>query len=445
MDTKMFRAESWNKIDWKTVEKQVYKLQKRIYRATQSGDVKRAKSLQRMLIKSYYAKLLAIRKVTQDNKGRKTAGVDGIKSLTHVQRLEMVKALTLRGKAKPTRRVWLLKPNGEKRPLGIPTIEDRAKQCLVKQALEPQWEAKFSIYMGIRYVPKFVLDADIAKCFDQINHEKLLDKLETYPELRHEIKSWLKSGVMDGKQLFPTEEGTPQGGVISPLLANIALHGLELELKKFARSWKGKKRDNEKSLSVVRYADDFVVMHKNLEIIILCKSIVEEWLKEIGLELKPSKTLITHTLIPYEGNVGFDFLGFKIRQYKMGKNHTDKNTKGNRLEFKTIIKPSKDKVKAHLKKIGDMIRKHKGSTQEALISALNPIIRGWANYYSTQCSKDIFSYCDHIVYQQLKRWAERRHPKKSKSWVANKYWHTHELRNWVFSTFDGIRLMKHSG
>jgi RNA-directed DNA polymerase len=274
---------TWQSVQWRVVEKQVFRLQKRIYRASQNGNVKLVHNLQRLLVKSYYGKLIATRKVTQDNQGKKTAGVDGVKSLTPKQRLEITGQIKLRGKCKPTRRVNIPKPNGETRPLGIPCIEDRIKQCLVKLALEPQWEAKFepnsygfrparschdaiqAIFKSIKCQPKYVLDADIAKCFDRIDHNKLLTKLETYPQLRREINSWLKSGYMDNTQLFPTKEGTPQGGVISPLLANIALHGMELELKKFAGTWKGGKKNNMDNLGIIRYADDFVILHKDIE------------------------------------------------------------------------------------------------------------------------------------------------------------------------------------
>jgi RNA-directed DNA polymerase len=320
---------NWNEIDWKTVEIAVFKLQKRIFKASQVGNVKLVHRLQRLLTKSYYGKLWAIRKVTQDNQGMKTAGVDGVKSLTPKQRFEMVNKLKLGNKSKPTRRVWIPKPNGEKRPLGIPTIYERVLQCLVKLALEPEHEAHFegnsygfrpgrschdaiqAIFNQIRYTPKYVLDADISKCFDKIDHQKLLTKLESYPTLRNQVKAWLKSGVIDDNQLFLTEEGTPQGGVVSPLLANIALHGMELEIKKLARTWKIKglsKRDKEQSVSLIRYADDFVILHKDLEKVLECKKTIENWLIDIGLELKPSKTKISHTLNEYDGNVGFDFL-----------------------------------------------------------------------------------------------------------------------------------------
>ena len=441
---------NWNEIDWKTVEIAVFKLQKRIFRASQDGNVKLVHRLQRLLTNSYYGKLWAIRKVTQDNQGKKTAGVDGVKSLTPKQRFEMVKKLKLRDKSKPTRRVWIPKPNGEKRPLGIPTIYERVLQCLVKLALEPEWESCFegnsygfrpgrschdaiqAIFIAIGQKAKYVLDADISKCFDKIDHKKLLAKLESYPTLRNQVKAWLKSGVIDDKQLFSTEEGTPQGGVVSPLLANIALHGMELEIKKFARTWKGKKRENEQSVSLIRYADDFVILHKDLDIVLKCKEIIENWLIDIGLELKSSKTKISHTLNEYNGNVGFDFLGFTVQQFHVGKHHSGKNSQKKLLGFKTIIKPSKQKIRQHIKKLGEVIKEHKSAPQAALIKKLNPIIKGWSNYYSSVCSKEEFSYCDNILYQQLKRWAERRHPNKSKTWVANKYWHNDGDRNWAF-------------
>lgn len=461
-----YEWKDWSDIDWKIVEISVFKLQTRIYKASQSGNVKLVHRLQRLLTKSYFGKLWATRRVTQDNQGKVTAGVDGVKSLSPKLRLELIKNLNFDGKAKPLPRVYIPKANGKKRGLGIPTMKDRALQALMKLGLEPQWEAIFegnsygfrparschdaiqAIFNAIKQKSKFVLDADITGCFENIDHKKLLAKLKSYPQLNRQVKAWLKCGVLEEGIQLNTDKGTLQGGVISPLLANIALHGMELEINNFARTIKGCKRDNEKSLTLVRYADEFVILHNELGIIVQCKEIIENWLKDIGLELNRNKTHISHTLNEIDGRTGFDFLGFTIKQFPTGKCNSSKATNGELLGFKTIIKPSKDQVKSHLKKIGDIIDSHKTAPQEVLIKELNPVIKGWCNYYSSVCSKETFSDCNRVIYQQLKRWAERRHPKKTKSWVANKYWHTDysngRMRNWCFSTKEGLKLFKHT-
>ncbi|MEW6497831.1 MAG: group II intron reverse transcriptase/maturase [Cyanobacteriota bacterium] len=457
----------WNKVNWRKLERRVYKLQKRIFQASSRGDRTAVRRLQKTLMRSWSGRMLAVRRVTQDNQGKKTAGVDGVKSLSPVQRLALVKTLELKGKSKPTRRVWIDKPGtDEKRPLGIPTMYDRATQALVKLALEPEWEARFepnsygfrpgrschdaigAIFNTIKQKAKYVLDADIAKCFDRINHRELLKKLNTFPTLRRQINSWLKSGVMDGKQLFPTSEGTPQGGVISPLLANIALHGMEERIKQVAETLPGAKVHNRQALSLIRYADDFVILHEDLTVVQRCKEIISEWLNGMGLELKPSKTRLVHTLNKHEGQeAGFNFLGFYVKQYPVGKYNTG-CIKGKPLGFKTLIKPSKEKIKVHYERIADVIDQHKAAPQAALIVHLNPIISGWANYYSTVVSKETFSELEHAMYLKLKNWGQHRHPNKSGHWVANKYWQTIGGDNWVFATRqegkDPLRLLKHS-
>src|SRR5690606_33493924 len=317
----------------------------------------------------------------QDNRGKNTAGIDGVKRLTPEQRLHLAQTLRLTQKARPVRRGRIPKPGKtEKRPLGIPTMRDRAKQALAKLALEPEWEARFepnsygfrpgrsahdaieAIFQSICLKAKYVLDADIAQCFDRIRHEALLDKLQTFPLMRRAVRAWLKAGVMEGERLFPTPEGSPQGGVISPLLANIALHGLETAVN-----------DAHPQARLIRYADDLVVLHKDLETIEQAQETVSAWLAQMGLELKPSKTRITHTLHQHEGNIGFDFLGFHVRQYKVGKNRSGRTGYPPNLPlgFKTLIKPSKKATERHYQKVKGIIEDHSFTPQAQRIGQLN--------------------------------------------------------------------------
>ncbi|WP_141295827.1 group II intron reverse transcriptase, partial [Planktothrix agardhii] len=274
-------------------------------------------------------------------------------------------------------------------------------------------------------------------------HKALISKINTYPTLSRQIQAWLRAGYMDGKELFPTNDGTPQGWVISPLLANIALHGMEERVKQYAETLKGKqnKQHKRESLSLIRYADDFVIIHDDLNVVKKCQEIIAKWLSDMGLELKPSKTKLTHTLNKIDGNVGFEFLGFHIQQHRVGNYRCAKNPKGTLLGFTTLITPSKAKIKTHLVKIAKVIDTHKTAPQAALISKLNPIIRGWSNYYTTVVSKATFSKVDTLTYDKLRAWARTR---GKGSINKDKYWRTVGDKDWCFSTEDGIELFNHA-
>ena len=458
----------WKTLPWPKLEVAVFKLQKRIYRAEKNGEEKTVRKLQKTLMNSWAARCLAVRRITQDNRGKKTAGVDGLKSLKPSQRLQMARNLSLSDKSAPVRRVLLPKPGkSEKRPLGIPTMLERARQALVKMALEPQWEALFephvygfrpgrsahdalkAIQHATQQKAKYVLDADLAQCFDRIDHNKLLDKLNTFPKLRRQIKAWLKAGVLDGQDWFPTEQGVPQGGVISPLLANIALHGMEEYLQQlFPRRWptiNGKRRDI-RAPRLVRYADDYVVLHEDLKVIQGCHDALAVWLKDIGLTIHPKKTRITHTLTPIEGHVGFDFLGYHFQQHKVGKHRASRVAIGNNhvryavksLGFKLFVTPSHESLKRHMAQIGEVIRRNSHAPQEALIRALNPLIRGWAKYFGYFNARPQLTKADYLTYQKLWAWATNRCHGRGTRKVAEKYWRVKELGGWKFSAGDVI-------
>jgi RNA-directed DNA polymerase len=391
--------------------------------------------------------------VTQENAGKKTAGIDGFKSLPPKQRLHLAQRLQHHwGQASPTRRVWIPKPGkaAEQRPLNIPTLEDRARQTLFKFALEPQWEAKFepnsfgfrpgrscqdaimAIYLKVCHQPKWLLDADLAKCFDTIAQQPLLKKLNASPFVTRQIRAWLRAGVMDNFQYSETPEGVPQGGSLSPLLANVALHGMENYLARYC-----------KGAQLVRYADDLVVIHPERKGIEHAQRLLSKWLQKMGLAFKPSKTHLCHTLDAVDGQVGFDFLGFAIRQYRVSKYKSGRSMKG----YKTIIKPSTAAIQRHAQHLRGVIRSHKAAPQAALIDHLNPMIRGWSGYYSAQCSKAAFSKLDSLLYQKLRAWAHRRHPSKSGYWRASRYWLVNQGGGWVFVARRGekqLRLRTHS-
>jgi Retron-type reverse transcriptase len=420
----------WKNIDWKKAEKHVNRLQVRITEAVKSGLWHLVKRLQYLLTHSFYAKLLAIRKTTQ-NKGKRTAGIDGETWFSPASKMKAVLSLTdKKYVAKPLRRVFIEKHGTKKkRPLGIPTMYDRSIQSLYALALEPIAEIKgdrtsFGFrkfrsthdaceyafqYLCRKDSPEWVLEGDIKGCFDNISHQWLLDNV---PMDKSILKQFLKAGYVFERHLFPTEAGTPQGGIVSPILANFALDGIEKILSdKYPKNKKDVNHIAKYKANFVRFADDFIITAKTEEIAKEIKELLKYFLKDRGLELSQEKTLITHI------DDGFDFLGWNFRKYK----------------GKLLIKPSKKSIDKFTENISNTIKKGKAWKQGDLIDALNPIITGWANYHRTVVSSEIFNKLDHIIWIMLWHWAMRRHPEKSKHWIADKYWHSDGSRNWIFS------------
>lgn len=472
----------WEQIPWPKVEAVVFRLQTRIYQASRSDNMDKMRALQFRLIRNLHARLLAVRQVTQENQRKKDPDIYKKLVASGSQKIEMARGLQLDGKATPIRQIIISKPQKEKEhprklrakkkyrfccafsALGarkrrvnqprftpekwkaknnlyfffrtklcvflsfwpICVIEDRAKQALIKMALETEWEARFepnsygfrpgrscqdaikAIFLAIQAKPKYVLNADISKCFDRINHQALLDKLKTLPNLAKQVKAWLKVNLMTalGNNAQYMERGTYP--VIFPLLANIALHGMETALTE----WSLRAYPKEPIPILVRYANDFVVLHQSKEIIEQAQAFLREWLKCMGLELHSDKIQIVNT------GSGFQFIGFSINHiWKWGK-------------VRTLITPSRESRRRFLEDIRRAIQLSKGKAAYQLIITLVPQIVGWGNYFKYSECNNIFRRLDHDIFQKIRAWVYRRHPTWGRDKIKQKYFP--EKRSWLF-------------
>src|SRR5712691_6365428 len=438
-----FDGDAWEQVDWHYHEEQVRRLRGRIFKAVQEGDWPSARNLQKLMLRSWANTLVSVRQVTQRNTGRRTAGIDGLVALTSQARADMavhVHAMIGSHLPSPVRRVYIAKASDKTkmRPLGIPVIADRCHQARVRNALEPGWEARFeprsygfrpgrgchdaieSLFNTLRGKGKraWVLDADLAGAFDKISHEHLLEALVGFPA-RGMIAGWLKAGVFEaGKGFVPTGEGTPQGGIISPLLLNIALHGLEdaAGVRYHTGTYAGRVRDGCPALT--RYADDLVVCCHSRQQAEQAKARLAEWLEPRGLAFNEAKTRI----VPV--SEGFDFLGFNLRRYPNGK---------------LLTKPSATAIKRFRNRLAQEFRALRGANVAAVLAKIVPIVRGWVAYYRTVVSSRVFAALTDYLWKLAYKWACRSHRNKPKRWIVGRYFgQFNKFRNdrWVFGDRD---------
>lgn len=440
----------WNAIDWKQSHRIVRNLRQRIFKAAAAGDLKRVGSLQKLLLSSHANRAVSVRRVTQLNRGKNTPGVDRVTVKTPTERGRLVDALRsyTPWRVRPTRRIYIPKRKG-RRPLGIPTAIDRAMQAVVKNALEPFWEARFEpcsygfrpgrsahdAIERIRHIvkpsatKKWVLKADIQGAFDQISHAHLVRVIRGFPGSTF-IERWLEAGYVEGGQFHPTKQGTPQGGVISPLLLNVALHGMEAHLGVRYRRSQGRLRGVRAKRVVVRFADDMVVFCQSEADAGAAREELVAWLAQRGLSLSQEKTRIVHL------DEGFDFLGFTIGHYRSSKTKTGR---------KLLIRPSQASRRAVVAKLRQAWAGLHGQSMHVVLTTINPIIRGQAHYYRFASSSQFFCWLDTYQYEKQARWAKRRHPNKSGHWRRRRYWGRFNAKrpgdSWVFGDRDSSRYM----
>ena len=440
----------WDALDWRAHERDVVRLRRRIFKATREGDWPQVRNLQRMMLRSWSNTLVSVRQVTQVNAGRRTAGVDRVVALDCSARMAMavrVHRSVESWRPRPVRRVYIPKANGTQRPLGIPVIMDRCHQARVKNALEPEWEARFEprsygfrpgrscqdaagmlhVALNSRSTRVWILDADLTAAFDKISHSHLLAQLGTFPA-KGMIARWLRAGVFEaGKGFAPTEEGAPQGGVISPLLLNVALHGLEAAAGVRYRAGSKPAHTREDSPVLIRYADDFVVCCHTRAQAEGVREKLAGWLAERGLSLNTDKTRVLAL------TEGFDFLGWTFRRYPSGS---------------LLITPSKAAARRHRRRLADEMRALRGSNAGAVIATLNPIIRGWTAYHRSVYSSREFSRTSHYMWKLTYKWARYSHPNKPVRWVTSRYFGTFcptRRDKWVFGNREtGAYLLRHS-